>query len=103
MSKDYENTGVDEIFIERARQHLQGWTNEHDDQHIDGSLAIAGAMYALTPLLNQSEKIGELTPRQWPWDSDSWKPSIDDRIKELRKAGALIAAEIDRLKRLENG
>jgi hypothetical protein len=32
----------------------------------------------------------------------SWyKPSKDDRIRELEKAGALVAAEIDRLLRLE--
>lgn len=32
----------------------------------------------------------------WPWDMKWWKPS-DDPIKNLVKAGALIAAEIDRL------
>jgi hypothetical protein len=34
----------------------------------------------------------------WPWEASWWKPSQTDRIKELAKAGALIAAEIDRLK-----
>ncbi|MEM5768085.1 MAG: hypothetical protein AAGU23_06610 [Bacillota bacterium] len=29
------------------------------------------------------------------------KPTPDDRIRELKKAGALIAAEIDRLQRKE--
>ena len=33
----------------------------------------------------------------WPWNGSYWKPTPDDRIKELTKAGALIAAEIDRL------
>ena len=32
----------------------------------------------------------------WPWDFKWWKPS-DDPVKDLIKAGALIAAEIDRL------
>lgn len=32
----------------------------------------------------------------WPWESKWWKPS-NDPIKNLVKAGALIAAEIDRL------
>ena len=32
---------------------------------------------------------------------EGWKPTPDDRIKELAKAGALIAAEIDRLQRLK--
>jgi hypothetical protein len=34
-------------------------------------------------------------PREWPWDSKWWKPG--ERIRELEKAGALIAAEIARL------
>ena len=33
----------------------------------------------------------------WPWNVVWWKPTPDDRIRELAKAGALIAAEIDRL------
>lgn len=32
----------------------------------------------------------------WPWDEEWWKPSLDP-IRNLEKAGALIAAEIDRL------
>lgn len=35
--------------------------------------------------------------RQRPWDNEWWKPSPDDRKRELVKAGALIAAAIDRL------
>ena len=34
----------------------------------------------------------------WPWDVSWWKPS-DSPIRNLVKAGALIAAEIDRLQR----
>lgn len=41
------------------------------------------------------------TPRYWPWEPGWWKPgkgnSYADRVRELVKAGALIAAEIDRL------
>lgn len=36
----------------------------------------------------------------WPWDNKWWKPS-DDPIKNLIKAGALIAAEIDRLNAID--
>jgi hypothetical protein len=39
--------------------------------------------------------------RYWPWDREWWKPTPNNRIRELAKAGALIAAEIDRLQRLE--
>jgi hypothetical protein len=38
----------------------------------------------------------------WPWADTWYSPSPDNRIHELEKAGALIAAEIDRLLRLEN-
>ena len=31
----------------------------------------------------------------WPWPPEFWKPS-DDPVRNLVKAGALIAAEIDR-------
>jgi hypothetical protein len=37
----------------------------------------------------------------WPWDNKYWKPS-EDKVRNLVKAGALIAAEIDRLQRLNN-
>jgi hypothetical protein len=35
--------------------------------------------------------------RFWPWTQRTFKPTPHDRIRELVKAGALIAAEIDRL------
>lgn len=38
-------------------------------------------------------------PDTWPWSAEWWKPG--DPIRNLEKAGALIAAEIDRLKRNE--
>lgn len=38
---------------------------------------------------------------EWPWDEASWKPD-NDPVRTLVKAGALIAAEIDReLRRAE--
>lgn len=37
----------------------------------------------------------------WPWDRKWWKPSQDDQVKNLIKAGALIAAEIDRLQNIK--
>lgn len=37
----------------------------------------------------------------WPWEDAAWKP-VDDPIRNLVKAGALIAAEIDRLLRAQD-
>jgi hypothetical protein len=36
-------------------------------------------------------------PEKWPWSLSWWKPK--GRIRNLERAGALIAAEIDRLDR----
>jgi hypothetical protein len=35
-----------------------------------------------------------MVPWPWPWASRYWKPDAD-RVRELEKAGALIAAAID--------
>ncbi|TIM14496.1 MAG: hypothetical protein E5Y67_12520 [Mesorhizobium sp.] len=43
--------------------------------------------------------IGEpKAPTRWPWDASWWKPTA--RRRDLVKAGALIAAEIERIDRL---
>lgn len=92
-----EQNGVSLIAAERERQcFAEGWTAEHDDKHCHSELALAAVCYA-TPrrLRNRFSMFSTV----WPWDSEYWKPTPDDRIKELVKAGALIAAEIDRLQR----
>lgn len=84
------------IADERARQITQeGWTPEHDDGHSNGDLAVAAACYAAPGGQLRGEEIRE----QWPWENAWWKPTPNDRVRELVKAGALIAAEIDRLLR----
>lgn len=94
--------GVVAIAAERRRQiEVEGWTPEHDDTHRDGEMAVAGACYALNTMNDcdgpQTRFVGA---ELWPWLDDWWKPS-GDRIRDLEKAGALIAAEIDRLTRSE--
>ena len=94
-----------ELITERTRQTVaEGWTPEHDDEHCEGDLATAAACYAL-PAWRRSSYIlnRKLIEILWPWDNDWYKPakSSRGRIKELAKAGALIAAEIDRLQRKE--
>ena len=89
---DEATAGIALIAAERQRQvESEGWTAEHDDEHSDGSLARAGACYAM---VRPNMEI----PFYWPWDPSWWKPSPDP-IRNLAKAGALIAAEIDRLLR----
>lgn len=92
-------TGIELIAEERQRQiEVEGWTPEHDAEHTDNSIAKAAACYA-TPAdkRNMGNWPEGVFPALWPWDLKWWKPTPDNRVKELIKAGALIAAEIDRL------
>lgn len=95
-------TGIHLISAERERQvSAEGWTPEHDDTHHTGELvnaAIAYADVAASQVVvgGSGETYGPHD--DWPWSLDWWKPS-DDPLRNLVKAGALIAAEIDRLSR----
>ena len=92
-------TGAERIAAERERQvSAEGWSAEHDATHRKQELAIAAAVYAMPEPMRENTVLGRsLRHIFWPWGSHWWKPSPDDRVKELAKAGALIAAEIDRL------
>jgi len=91
-----------DVFAERRRQvSVEGWTPEHDDEHDDGSLALAAACYAQGGHLpSRFTADGAMVPSLWPqsWHPQWWKPSTDRR-RDLVKAGALILAEIERLDR----
>lgn len=102
QAKDYEENRMDDltrgcilIAQERSRQvDVEGWDSMHDDGHEEEELAEAAACYALPARSRSLDCLEE--PHLWPWPN-GWKP--EDRIRELVKAGALIAAEIDRLLR----
>lgn len=102
-----QSPGVALIAVERSRQVTsEGYTPEHDAEHRDDALARAAACYATPPARrriasrlvdgygDRGDRYGRY-PEGWPWHPDFWKPG--DRIRELAKAGALIAAELDRL------
>ena len=105
--------GVKLIAAERERQvSEERWTPEHDDTHTDGELVAAARCYLTPPgaernvtleVVEAQTLVGvAAVPRDWPWEPDAWKPPRGlDRIRELTKAGALIAAEIDRLQRAD--
>ena len=104
-------TGAERIAAERQRQiEVEGWSPEHDAEHPFGDLTMAAVCYALHA---RYERQTDEIPSEgwWPWSRtviaydfmrqslfDGWKPSPDP-IRNLEKAGALIAAEIDRLVR----
>lgn len=85
-------SGAERIAEERHRQVALGWSRAHDDEHADGDLYEAAIAY----LLAIGESGFQPAPDIWPWSAESWKPSADP-VRNLEKAGALIAAEIDRL------
>ena len=89
--------GLDLIALERKRQlEVHNWTPEHDAVHDEEEIALA-AMYYACP-----KSIIFLVESLWPknWDLHYAQKGESTRIRDLEKAGALIAAEIDRLKRL---
>jgi len=97
-------TGIELIAEERTRQvSVEGWTPEHDDQHTRGELAQAAACYAdyaaTTAEVGESATRFLAPPKKWPWERSWWKPSV--QLRTLVKAGALIAAEIDRVLRAQ--
>lgn len=116
-------SAIELIAEERERQiKVEGWSELHDDAHTNFEISAAAACYTAANVskhledrfsTNQSPlaefKVYRFTEFKggkigwtngWPWDRKWWKPSKDP-IRNLVKAGALIAAEIDRLQRMQ--
>lgn len=107
------NAVIAEVAAERARQiAAEGWTLAHDDDHREGELAIAAAVYA-APIPLRAEiivpcgcrSVGDCPHAAFPktkW-GDAWpfdgKPKRKDRRRDLIRAAALIVAEIERIDR----
>jgi hypothetical protein len=96
-SSPAESAGAARITRERLRQleappEGEGYDPEHDLKHDQGELLSAALAYA-----RLVEGAHPETARLfwWPWAKTDWRPSPDP-IRNLEKAGALIAAEIDR-------
>lgn len=95
--------GAGLIAGERRRQvEVEGWTPAHDDEHANGELLLAANCYVQFAYDVEDGHALPDVPNGWPWDASWWKPS-GDPARNLVKAGALIAAEIDRLLRAASG
>jgi hypothetical protein len=102
-------TGIERIAAERKRQiEEEGFTAEYDERFTDNELVLAALCYALPKYDRKIAVVQDFAVSTrplfytlWPFRISLWKPTPDNRIRELEKAGALIAAEIDRLQRLE--
>lgn len=109
-------TGAELITEERIRQLEEiGWTAEHDDDEgSEGELAMAAVCYAAPePVYREDRRAAITFADPWPWDPrwdsrehqgsmviPNCELSTQKRVRNLVKAGALIAAETDRLQRL---
>jgi len=103
---------TDDVLAERQRQMtVEGWTEDHDDQHIDGSMALAACCYAslaaeYVGVCGSGERVHPSSyvcmppSHHWPasWSLAWWKPKSPRR--DLVRAAALLIAEIERLDRI---
>jgi len=119
-------SAIDDIAAERRRQiEVEGFDDHHDDEHPNGELALAAACYASPyPIFRKFPgAAGGVFMDPWPWsdgfdnryrygscrEGSAWHRdgrlpnpatyTVAERRDLLVKAGALIAAEIDRLDR----
>lgn len=93
-----QKSGVEMIREERNQQIKERiFPAAEDYAYADGMLAMTASYFAMLPEYRSKE----LDLLGWPWDDESCKLIYNNRIRELQKAGALIAAEIDRLQRKE--
>jgi len=104
--------GAERIAAERRRQvEGEGYDPEHDAEHRSGALAYAAACYAAPETIYHltvdehvdpdGVPVGKMVwhepwPTQWKRRAQNTTTRVD-RLDDLTKAGALIAAEIDRL------
>ncbi len=121
--KQANSAGVAVIAAERRRQvEGENWDASHDDEHTGGELALAAACYAASSageeILVHGERLVQANSSRgidensysypqvaqkgywdpWPWPDDD-KRAKHGKLRKLEIAGALIAAEIDRLHR----
>jgi hypothetical protein len=86
-------TAIDMAVAELGRiRNVKGFSEERDDGYTNDELAEAACAY----ISSETAYTGA-----WPWGLDTFKPSPDDRKKELTKGIALALCELDRLIRAE--
>ncbi len=90
-------SAIQRIEAERIRQVTEeGYTADEDDLNNDpGDMATAGVAYVQKAIQQMGGPEVDDPPWDWPWEPEYWKPS-DDPVRNLEKAGALIAAELDK-------
>lgn len=98
--------GLDLIAEEQARQVMK-WSQDHDDRHDDGALAVAAAALAIDSADCMALDGDEFAVVHIPEPDAQWVGPLvrkhrGDGLRQLVVAGALIASEIDRLLRAKS-
>lgn len=89
-------TAIDLAVAELGRiRNVKGFSEEMDDECACADLARAAVIYLTPSVARDLNRLG------WPQVRASFKPSPDDRKKELTKGIALALCELDRLIRAE--
>ena len=84
------------VDAERCRlAFTEGYTEDHDDQHVNGELALAAMVYACPAHVYQWLVSNDI--RLWPFEGE---PKFKNRRRDLERAAALLIAEIERLDRV---
>lgn len=97
-------TGAEMIAVERDRQKSkEGWDKNHDACHNKFEMTKTAICYAASAAnIEVFQKVqygnGTMYKDPWPFDCCQDKRNKHELLKKLAIAGALIAAEIDRLK-----
>ena len=100
--------GAEMIATERRRQvEVLGYDDDHDSGQSYDALLRAARCYLTSAeatwfgrecVTFDGFRPGDGAPSDWPWRDEEWKPS-GTAVRDLVRAGALIAAEIDRILR----
>ncbi len=86
-------TPIELIKEERRRQiEVEGKTPENDKLYQNAELFHAACCYSSAERCRAINEGKHYHPAGWPFPKEWWKPSPDNRIKELVKAGALFMA-----------
>ena len=86
----FESDGATRIAKERKRQiEKEGYDEEHDAKEPIERMIACAISYAMHDIDEQE------ADAWWSWDREYYKPK--DRLRNLERAGALIAAAIDKL------
>ena len=84
--------GLELIKEERLKQLIKYRYNAvHDSTHINKELALAALAYLYAAIFNDDSS----ALAYWPFEREFWHN--EGYVENLKKAGALIAAELDRI------